>query len=82
MWVEAGRMTDQTDTRDRVIKLERDLEHLTRTVDEMAIHVKEMRDLFLQAKGARWFIITAASVGGFIAAKIGAFIPWLSITPR
>ena len=75
-------MTDQTDTRDRVIKLERDLEHLTATVEKMAGHVEEMRNLFLQAKGARWFIITAASIGGFVAAKIGAFIPWLSFPPR
>ena len=75
-------MSDSSDTRDRVIKLERDMEHLTATVDKMAGHVEEMRDLFIQAKGARWFIITAASLGGFLAAKVGAFIPWLSLPPR
>jgi hypothetical protein len=75
-------MSDSSDTRDKVIKLERDMEHLTTTVDKMAGHVEEMRNLFIQAKGARWFIITAASLGGFLAAKVGAFLPWMSFPPR
>jgi hypothetical protein len=75
-------MSDQTDTRDRVIKLESDVSHLTTTVEEMAGHVREMRDLLNQAKGVKWMVLTAAAIGGFISAKIGVIIPWLSFTPR
>jgi hypothetical protein len=75
-------MTDLTDTRDRVIKLESDLRHLTDSVEGMSAKVTAMHDLLQQAKGARWIIITAAAIGGFVAAKVGAFIPWLSLPPR
>jgi hypothetical protein len=75
-------MTDQTDTRDRVIKLESDLRHLTDSVESMSTKVTAMHDLLQQARGARWLILTAAAIGGFVSAKLAAFVPWLSFTPR
>jgi hypothetical protein len=75
-------MTDLTDTRDRVIKLESDLRHLTDSVDAMSTKVTAMHDLLQQARGARWIIITAAAIGGFVAAKVGSLIPWLALPPR
>jgi len=75
-------MTDQTDTRDRVIKLESDLRHLTDSVDSMSAKVTAMHDLLQQARGARWLILTAAALGGFVSAKLAAFMPWLSFPPR
>jgi hypothetical protein len=75
-------MTDQTDTRDRVIKLESDLKHLTDSVESMSAKVTAMHDLLNQARGARWLILTAAAIGGFVSAKLAAFVPWLSFTPR
>jgi hypothetical protein len=75
-------MSDSTDTRDRVIKLESDLQHLTNAVESMSAKVTAMHDLLNQAKGARWLILTAAAIGGFISAKLAAFVPWLSVTPR
>jgi hypothetical protein len=75
-------MSDQTDTRDRVIKLESDLKHLTDSVESMSAKVTAMHDLLNQARGARWLILTAAAIGGFVAAKLAAFVPWLSFTPR
>jgi hypothetical protein len=75
-------MTDQTDTRDRVIKLESDLKHLTDSVESMSAKVTAMHDLLNQARGARWLILTAAAVGGFVSAKLAAFVPWLSSAPR
>jgi len=75
-------MSDQTDTRDRVIKLESDLKHLTDSVESMSAKVTAMHDLLNQARGARWLILTAAALGGFISAKLAAFVPWLSFTPR
>jgi hypothetical protein len=75
-------MSDSTDTRDRVIKLESDLQHLTNAVESMSAKVTAMHDLLNQARGARWLILTAAAIGGFISAKLAAFVPWLSVTPR
>jgi hypothetical protein len=75
-------MSDQTDTRDRVIKLEADLRHLTDSVEGMSAKVTAMHDLLQQARGARWLILTAAAIGGFLSAKLATFMPWLSFTPR
>jgi hypothetical protein len=75
-------MSESTDTRDRVIKLESDLKHLTDSVESMSTKVTAMHDLLQQARGARWLILTAAALGGFVSAKLAAFMPWLSFTPR
>jgi len=75
-------MSVETDTRDRVIRLEAEVEQLTKSFAETAHKVNEMHDLLLQAKGARWVIIGAATVGGFIAAKAAAWLPWISSLPN
>jgi hypothetical protein len=75
-------MSDSTDTRDRVIKLESDLRHLTDSVEGMSAKVTAMHDLLQQARGARWLILTAAAIGGFVSAKLAPLLPWLSLTPR
>jgi hypothetical protein len=75
-------MNEMTDTRDRVIALERDVKHLTEQVDDMAGKVTAMHNLLQQAKGVRWLIIIMATLGGFIASKVGAIVPWLAIPPR
>jgi hypothetical protein len=69
------------DTRDRLIRLEAEVEHLTKGVSAMSAQVKDMHELLMQAKGARWAILGMASVGGFISAKLTALIPWISNTP-
>lgn len=70
------------DTRDRVIALERDMQHMSAKVDEMAEQVKEMHQLLMQARGAKWAIVGMASIGGFISAKLSSFLPWLGQMPR
>ena len=75
-------MSVETDTRDRTIKLEADVEHLTEKVAEVSQKVNEMHALLLQAKGARWVILAMAAIGGFLSAKLSMFFPWLSIAPR
>lgn len=69
-------MSDVTDTRERVIALERDVKHLSAQVDDMSDKVAEMHDVLMQARGVRWIIVLMAGVGGFVASKLGAFIPW------
>ena len=75
-------MSIETDTRDRTIKLEADVEHLTDKVAEISDKVNEMHALLLQAKGARWAILAMAAIGGFVSAKLSTYVPWLSIAPR
>lgn len=70
-------MNHTTDTRDRVIRLEAEVESMAKTVESMSKKVSEMHELLQQAKGARWAILVMAAVGGFISAKLSAFIPWL-----
>jgi hypothetical protein len=74
-----AKMSDANDTRDRVIKLTSDMEHLTARFDEVAAKVAVMHDLLQSARGARWMILTAAAIGGFVSAKIGAFLPWINV---
>lgn len=65
------------DTRERLIVLEQNVRHLTITAEKTALTVESMSELLHQAKGARWIILVAASVGGAIAAKLTIWAPWL-----
>lgn len=71
-------MSTGDDTRDRVIRLEAEVETLIAVQAENTRKLDEMHALFLQAKGARWAIVTMAAVGGFISAKLSAFLPALT----
>jgi hypothetical protein len=64
----------QEDTRDRVVALERDVKHLSQQVDDMAAKVSQMHQLLMQAKGARWAVLTLVAVGGFVAGKLGSLV--------
>lgn len=75
-------MSTETDTRDKVIALEADVKHLTGKVDDMAAKVDAMHELLIQARGLKWFIVTAAAIGGFVSAKIAPVLPWFTIPPR
>ena len=68
------------DTRDRLIRLEAEVEHLTAGVNAMSAQVKDMHELMMQAKGARWAILGMASIGGFVSAKLTTFLPWFNST--
>jgi hypothetical protein len=72
----------QDDTRERVTALEVELRHVSKQLDEMGQKVNEMHALLLSARGARWLILTAAAIGGFVSAKLAPLLPWLSLTPR
>jgi hypothetical protein len=64
------------DTRDRVIRLEANLEHVTAQLADMQAKVNEMHDLLTRARGLRWLIVALAAIAGFgasFASKILAF---------
>ena len=67
--------------RDRLKALEINVEHLKRTVDDTSRTVTELRDLLLQAKGARWMIGILIAIGGMLAGVASRYIPFLPL-PR
>ena len=64
------------DNHERLVRLETRHEHLTEKVEDMADKVDQMHELLVQAKGVRWVIIAMATIGGFLASKVGTVIPW------
>lgn len=64
------------DNHERLVRLETKHEHLTDQVSAMAEKVDEMHEVLLQARGVRWLIVIMATIGGFLASKIGTVIPW------
>ncbi|MBF9234675.1 hypothetical protein [Microvirga alba] len=65
------------DTRERIVALEVKVEHLSETLAETNTVVRELRDLLLQAKGARWMIGILIAIGGFMAGIAAKYLPFL-----
>lgn len=63
------------ETRERLIRLESQVEHMTATQEAMQRKVDAMHDMLMQARGARWMIVGIASLGGFALANIGKLLP-------
>lgn len=67
-------MTD--DTRERIAALEVQVRHLSETLSATQAIVTELRDLLLQARGARWMIGLLIAVGGFLAGMAAKYLPF------
>lgn len=63
-----------TDEGERIAKLETRLDHLTETIEKTASKVDDLHNLMMQAKGARWAIISVAAVAGFLSAKLAGIV--------
>lgn len=63
-------MTD--DTRDRLIKLEAEFAHMETKLDQVSEQVREMHEILIGAKGAKWAIMLVVGIAGFFAGKLGA----------
>jgi hypothetical protein len=70
------------DTAVKVAKLEAQVEHLTHTVDKMAVKLDDLHSVFLQAKGARWLLIAMAGLGGAITGFATKWLPIIGAAPR
>jgi predicted esterase YcpF (UPF0227 family) len=73
-------MSIETDTRDRVIRLEAKVEEMSRQQAETNHKVTAMHELLMQAKGAKYVIVGSAAIGGFLSAKLAHFFPWMTGT--
>lgn len=75
-------MDEATDTRDRVIRLETELEHVSRQMASMSTKVDEMHALLQQGRGAKWFIFASIAVGGFLAGVLGKLAALAALIPK
>lgn len=75
-------MGESIEIRDKVIRLETQVEHLSEKIEHMDAKLTEVHDLLTQAKGVRWAILAMAGLGGFLASKLGSLMPWILNGPR
>lgn len=59
---------------ERIAVLEANQIYMKSQLENMNETLKELRDLMLTAKGAKWAILGVASVAGFMSGKIGSVI--------
>lgn len=64
------------DQRERIVALEVEMRHLRSDFADTKQKVTEMHGLLMQARGARYVIVAAAAVGGFVSAKLAWLIPF------
>ena len=75
--------TQHEDTlRERVARLETKVDHLSEALDNAITKVDEMHGVMMQAKGARWVLIAAASIAGALAGFAAKFTGLVSGLPR
>jgi hypothetical protein len=70
---------NEPEIRERLVRLETEMEHITAKLDDVSKKVTLLVDLLNQARGARWAIGIVAALIGFAAAKIA---PFIGIMPR
>jgi Tfp pilus assembly protein PilN len=60
----------------RIAVLETKIEHLSQQLAETNAMMTEMRDVLLQAKGAKWVIVGAAGFIGVLTSIVTHLIPF------
>lgn len=74
-------MTDETGRlRERIAVLEANYRHTAEQIDAMAEQMAEIHAVLLQAKGARWALVSVAIMIGFVIANLGKpLVQWLGL---
>ena len=75
-------MTHEELLRERVAKLEVQMEHLAAKLDDTHRKVEEMHAILLQAKGAHWVIVGLAGVAGLASGVVAKLVPWSAALPK
>jgi uncharacterized Rmd1/YagE family protein len=73
-------MTDDSDIRERVARLEERLEHCTGQLSDVQKKVNEMHDLLMQARGFRWMIVVLAGTAGFLASFVSKLFTFVHVS--
>lgn len=71
-----------TDTRDRVIRMEAEVDNLEKKVDHMSQKIDDMHDVLMQARGARYILAAAAAVAGGVAGFLVKIVPFTNSLPK
>lgn len=74
-------MTNEELLRERVAKLEVQIEHLSAKLDDTHRKVEEMHAILLQVKGVRWSIVVLAGLAGLVSG-FTVKLPWTGVWPR
>lgn len=70
-------MSEMSDTRDRVIRLETEMIAVKTQLTNVNEKLDEIHEIFLQAKGARYMIIILAGIFGFFVSWVPSIISYL-----
>jgi hypothetical protein len=62
----------------RLVRLEERAENRDVMLAKMSLKVDGMYDIMQQARGARWVLLAAATIGGAIAGFVAKFIPFFT----
>jgi len=65
--------------RERIAILETSRDHMAEQIDTMAKQLAEVHEVLLQAKGARWMLISLAVVIGFVVGNLKPLAQWLGV---
>jgi hypothetical protein len=71
-----------SDTRDRVIRMEAEVDNLEKKVDHMSTKIDDMHDVLMQARGARYILAASAAVAGGIAGFLVKITPFTNSLPK
>lgn len=71
-----------TDELQRIAVLENEMKHLNEKLEDTHNKVTVMHDLLMQAKGAKWFIVGMASLGGALTAFAVKLFPFFGSMPK
>jgi len=63
--------------RERLTRLEVNVENMAGQVAEMKATVQELRDLLVSAKGVRWVLSALIAIAGFVAGIAAKYLPTL-----
>lgn len=61
------------DSLERIVTLEVEMRHLREELEDTHKKVDEMHAVLMQARGARWLVLTAASLAGALASLLATF---------
>ena len=59
---------------ERIAVLETHIDTILKQQEKMQEDISIMKEILQQAKGAKWVVVTAAAISGFIA----TYLPWLA----
>ena len=74
--------TVDADLLDRMARMETNIAHMSVAVERNTEMLEAFKNILQQARGAKWVIVLAASIAGFLGSKIGAVLWFMEGLPK